>query len=80
MPYVEGESLRERLTPRAAARRWTTRSGSAGEVAAALDHAHAQGMIHRDIKPENILLSRWRSALVADFGIARAVTRRAGSS
>jgi serine/threonine-protein kinase len=70
MPYVEGESLRERL-------RRETRLGIdeavslAREVAEALDCAHAAGIVHRDIKPENILLSGGH-ALVADFGIARA--------
>ncbi len=73
MPFVEGESLRERLTrerqlPVADAVR------IAGEVASALDYAHRQGVIHRDIKPENILLHDGR-ALVADFGIALAVSR-----
>ena len=72
MPYVEGESLRDRLTrekqlPIADAVR------IAGEVASALDYAHRQGVIHRDIKPENILLHDGR-ALVADFGIALAAT------
>src|SRR6267378_3644192 len=71
MPYVEGESLRARLekeralSPDEALR--ITR-----EVADALDYAHSRGIIHRDIKPENILLSS-RHALVADFGIARAL-------
>ncbi len=73
MPYVEGESLRDRLTrekqlPIADAVR------IASEVASALDYAHRHGVIHRDIKPENILLHDG-SALVADFGIALAVSR-----
>ncbi len=77
MPFVEGESLRERLTrekqlPVGAAVR------IAGEVAAALDYAHRHGVIHRDIKPENILLHDG-SALVADFGIALAVSSAGGA-
>jgi serine/threonine-protein kinase len=72
MPFVEGESLRVRLTrekqlPIAEA----VRLGS--EVASALDYAHRHGVIHRDIKPENILLHEG-TALVADFGIALAVS------
>ncbi|HEX4599853.1 MAG TPA: serine/threonine-protein kinase [Gemmatimonadales bacterium] len=72
MPYVEGESLRERLTrekqlPLDDVLRITT------EVAEALAYAHSRGIVHRDIKPENILLSGG-SAVVADFGIARAVS------
>jgi eukaryotic-like serine/threonine-protein kinase len=71
MPYVDGESLRQRLLrqrqlPLAEA------LAIAQEVAGALDYAHGEGIVHRDIKPENILLSR-DHALVADFGIARAV-------
>ena len=71
MPYVEGETLRSRLAregqlPLADALR------IARDVAEALDHAHAHGVIHRDIKPENILLSPGH-ALVADFGIAAAL-------
>ncbi len=71
MPYVQGESLRQRLEretqlPLADALR------IAREVALALDYAHRQGVIHRDIKPENILLSD-NQALVADFGVARAL-------
>ncbi len=71
MPYVEGESLRDRL------RRETQLPLDDAlqithEVADAIAYAHSQGIVHRDIKPENILLSRGH-ALVADFGIARAV-------
>src|SRR5512144_2794537 len=77
MPYVEGETLRDRLTrekqlPVADAVRITT------EVAAALDYAHRHGVIHRDIKPENILLHDGQ-ALVADFGIALAASKAGGS-
>jgi serine/threonine-protein kinase len=73
MPYVEGESLRQRLTrehqlPLEDALRIAT------EVAGALDYAHRHGVIHRDIKPENILLHDG-SAMVADFGIALAASR-----
>ncbi len=72
MPYVVGESLRRRLS----------RQGElpideaveiACEVANALGYAHAQGIVHRDIKPENILLAEGH-AIVADFGIARAIS------
>ena len=78
MPYVEGESLRDRLDherqlPVDEAVRITR------EVADALDYAHRKGIVHRDIKPENILLHDGR-ALVADFGIALAVSRSEGGS
>jgi serine/threonine protein kinase len=77
MPFVEGESLRDRLTrekqlPIADAVRIAT------EVASALDYAHRHGVIHRDIKPENILLHDGQ-ALVADFGIALAMTTAGGT-
>jgi len=77
MPFVTGESLRDRLTrekqlPVGDAIRIAT------QVAQALDYAHRQGVIHRDIKPENILLHD-QSALVADFGIALAASRAGGS-
>ncbi|HKT60283.1 MAG TPA: protein kinase, partial [Gemmatimonadales bacterium] len=72
MPFVEGESLRDRLTrekqlPVDAALRIAT------EAARALEYAHKHGVVHRDIKPENILLTADGSTLVADFGIARAL-------
>ena len=76
MPYVAGESLRERLT----------RQGELpiheavrllAEVADALGHAHSQGVVHRDIKPENIMVSG-RHALVMDFGVAKAVSEASG--
>src|SRR2546427_2007069 len=71
MPFIQGESLRDRLNrekqlPVEDALR------IAREAADALDYAHQHGIVHRDIKPENILLAG-RHALVADFGIARAL-------
>ena len=77
MPFVQGESLRDRLQrerqlPLADATAITR------DVASALDYAHRRGVIHRDIKPENILLHEGRP-LVADFGIALAVSA-AGSA
>ena len=73
MPFVEGETLRDRLDrekqlPIADAIR------IASEVADALSYAHGRNVIHRDIKPENIMLERGH-AVVADFGIARATTQ-----
>jgi serine/threonine-protein kinase len=68
MPWVKGESLGERLR-----REGQLKTDDAVRIirqaAAALDHAHAQGLVHRDIKPENILLHEGE-AMVADFGIA----------
>jgi serine/threonine-protein kinase len=76
MPFVQGETLRDRLRrekqlPVADAVR------IAAEVASALDYAHRHGVVHRDIKPENILLHEGQ-ALVADFGIALAASRAGG--
>src|SRR5437016_14325899 len=77
MPYVEGESLRDRLEregplPLEEALRITR------EVASALSYAHSHDVVHRDIKPENILVSGGE-AVVADFGVARAITQAAGT-
>ncbi|MDH5235856.1 MAG: protein kinase, partial [Gemmatimonadota bacterium] len=71
MPVMEGQALRERLR---AEKRLPLEEGIriACEVADALDHAHRMGVVHRDIKPENILLHEGH-ALVADFGIGKAV-------
>ena len=76
MPFMEGESLREKLRrerqlPIDEAIRITR------EVASALDYAHRHGVVHRDIKPENILLHDGQS-LVADFGIALAIRAAGG--
>ncbi len=78
MPYVEGESLRDRL------RSETQLSVDealriAREVADALGYAHGQGVVHRDVKPENILLAHGH-ARVADFGVARALEYAGGDS
>ena len=78
MPYVEGESLRDRLMGQG--RVTTTEAVQiVWEVADALDYAHRRGVVHRDIKPENILVSNGH-ALVADFGIARAVGLAGGAT
>ncbi|NIM47991.1 MAG: protein kinase [Gemmatimonadales bacterium] len=71
MPYVEGESLRDRLA-REGPPAVEEALRIAREVADALAHAHAQGIVHRDIKPANILLLA-DHAVVSDFGVARAV-------
>jgi len=76
MPFMAGESLRARLERE---RQLPVEDAVriAGEVAAALGYAHRQGVVHRDIKPENILLQDGH-AMVADFGIALAVSEAAG--
>ena len=78
MPYIEGESLRGRLE-----REGQLPVGEAiaiaGGVASALAYAHERDIVHRDIKPANILLSAGE-AVVADFGIARAITEAGGGS
>ena len=76
MPYVEGESLRDRLA-REKQLPVDEAARIASEVADALDYAHRQGVIHRDIKPANILLHDGRP-VVADFGIAVAVSAAGG--
>jgi len=76
MPLVEGESLRDRLD-REKQLPLADALGIAREVADALSYAHSRGIVHRDIKPENILLESGH-AVVADFGIARAVTAAGG--
>jgi len=78
MPFVEGETLRDRME-----RERTLDPGAAIAIVAALasglDYAHARGIVHRDIKPENVLLGPGGPMLV-DFGIAHAQTRSEGSS
>ena len=72
MPFVEGESLRDRLT-RERRLPFAEAVTLARETASALAYAHQRGIVHRDIKPENIMLSGGH-AVVADFGIARALS------
>jgi serine/threonine protein kinase len=72
MPFVEGETLRERLQ-REQQLPLADTVRLAGEIANGLSYAHGLGIIHRDIKPENILLSDGH-AVIADFGIAQALT------
>ena len=76
MPYVEGESLRQRLERESELSLEETLSITKA-VASALDYAHRQGVVHRDIKPENILLHQGEP-LVADFGVARALDAAGG--
>jgi len=70
-PFMEGETLGDRLR-RERQLPIVDTVRIAREVADALDYAHSEGVIHRDVKPENIMLTR-RHALVADFGVARAI-------
>ncbi|MGH7518067.1 MAG: protein kinase domain-containing protein [Gemmatimonadales bacterium] len=76
MPFVEGESLRDRIAHRGELP-VTDAVRILAEVADALAYAHSKGVVHRDIKPDNVLLSS-RHALVADFGVAKAVGEAAG--
>jgi TolB-like protein len=71
MPYIEGESLRARLLRGPLS--YPEALGILRDVAMALEYAHGRGVVHRDIKPENVLLAG-RTAVVADFGIAKALT------
>ena len=77
MPFVEGESLRSRLA-REKQLSFEDALRITQQVADALSYAHSVGVVHRDVKPENILLSG-QHALVADFGIARAITAAGGN-
>ena len=76
MPFVEGESLRQRL---AREKQLPVEDALqiARNVASALDYAHRHGVVHRDIKPENVMLHEGE-ALVTDFGIAKAISAAGG--
>lgn len=73
MEFVPGESLRDRLT-RETRLDETSAVNILHELALALDHAHAAGIVHRDIKPENVLLDRDGRAMLTDFGVARGLS------
>jgi tetratricopeptide (TPR) repeat protein len=77
MPFVEGESLRDKLNSET---RLSVEDALqlTREMCDGLGYAHEQGIVHRDIKPENILLSQGH-VLIADFGIARAVSAAGGA-
>ncbi len=78
MPYVAGESLRQRLA-REGELPVTDAARILRDVSDALAYAHQHGVVHRDIKPENILLTG-RHALVADFGVAKALSEATGKN
>jgi serine/threonine protein kinase len=71
MPFIMGASLRERMLAGPVSTHEA--QGILRDVAKALSYAHRQGIVHRDIKPENVLLSEG-TAMVADFGVARAIS------
>ena len=77
MPFIAGETVHKKLE-RERQLNVNEAVRIAAEVASALDYAHRTGIVHRDIKPENILLQNGE-ALVADFGIARAITDAGGA-
>jgi len=78
MPFVEGESLRDRLArEKQLPVEDAVKLGR--DIAAALDYAHRHGVVHRDIKPENVMLHEGE-AIVTDFGIAKAVSAAGGES
>ncbi|MGH7638986.1 MAG: serine/threonine-protein kinase, partial [Gemmatimonadaceae bacterium] len=77
MPYVIGETLRDRLARGPMAMRDVLRV--AREVAGALDYAHRQGVVHRDMKPDNIMLTEGH-AVITDFGVARAIAEATHAS
>jgi len=78
MPYVEGESLRQRLVP-GQPLPLDEAVRILRDVADALAEAHRRGVVHRDLKPENVML-RGRHALVMDFGVAKAVSEATGAA
>ena len=72
MRYVSGQTLDQMIEQRGALP-WAEALGIAGQIASALDFAHARGLVHRDVKPQNIMVSKDEGAVLTDFGLVRAL-------
>src|SRR5882762_5007455 len=78
LEFVEGETLAQRLSRGALSARETLDVG--GQIASAIEAAHARGIVHRDLKPQNVMLSSFGNVKVLDFGLAKGDTAEPGST